>query len=199
MCGRYVLYTEKEAMEINEIIREVGRKVGIDNGMKTGEVFPTDLAPVIIEENQNIGPTLMTWGFPNYKNKGLIINARAETVDEKPTFKEAVLTRRCVIPASGFFEWTKLSDKKQKDKYLFRMPETPAIYMAGLYNTYKLEGNVTTRFVILTTQANESMIDVHDRMPVVLTKMQVEEWIKDSSITQYILRMKPPNLSKILV
>lgn len=199
MCGRYVIYTEKEAMEINEIIREVERKVGQENKMKTGEIFPTDLAPVLIYEHNNIVPILMNWGFPNFKNKGVIINARAETAADKPTFKEAVMTRRCVVPASGFFEWKKTTDSKKKEKYLFEMPESSIIYMAGLYNKYKSEGNrVSERFVILTTQANESMMAIHDRMPIVLLKDQVEEWIKNSNSARHILNIKPPNLSRSL-
>lgn len=199
MCGRYILYTEKEAMEINEIIKEVERKMGKENKVKTGEIFPTNLAPVLIDNPQGISPTLMTWGFPNYNNKGVIINAKSETANEKPTFRDAVMTRRCVVPSSGFFEWASSSNKKQKDKYLFEMPKSKVLYMAGLYSNYKVDGNVTTRFVILTTQANESVVDIHNRMPLILSKEKIFEWIKDSSATEYILHMQSPALIKTLV
>lgn len=199
MCGRYVLYTEKEAMEINEIIHEVERKLNVESKIKTGEIFPTDLAPVLVEEASHVVPTLMSWGFPNFKNKGVMINARVETAKEKPSFKDAVISRRCVIPSSGFFEWDKVSGKKQKDKYLFTIENRSILYMAGLYNSYKIDGNITNRFVILTTQANESMVKIHDRMPLVLMDTQVKEWLFDRTSAQHILRMTPPNLVNKLV
>jgi hypothetical protein len=74
------------------------------------------------------------WGFPNFRSKsGVIINARAETALDKKTFRESLLSRRCVIPSTGFFEWTKTGAKK---KYLFRETGKSLLYMAGIYNDY---------------------------------------------------------------
>ena len=101
---------------------------------------------------------LFRWGFPNFYRKGVIINARAETAEDKPTFRPCLEAGRCVIPSAGFYEWD--ADKR---KIRFYQPGH-ALYMAGLYRVY--EGKPC--YVILTTAANPSVADVHDRMPLVL-------------------------------
>lgn len=82
MCGRYQ-FTAEESQDIRNIIAEVERKCGV-TGMKTGEVYPTNRVPVLLPSGSDIVPELLSWGFPNFRNKGVIINARAETAKEKP-------------------------------------------------------------------------------------------------------------------
>ena len=102
----------------------------------------------------------MQWGFPGFQGKGLLINARAEAILDKKTFRESVLHRRCVIPARHFYEWS-----KNKEKYTFQSPkQDDTLFMAGCYQIY----NGQNRFVILTTQANASVAPVHERMPLLL-------------------------------
>ena len=109
--------------DIRDIIDEVQLKV---NGeIKTGEIYPTDKAPVLIEAESHIIAEPFVWGFPNFRNKGVIINARAETVQEKPMFRKSLFTKRCVIPSTGFFEW---SHDGKKRKYRFNLPGTEALY-----------------------------------------------------------------------
>jgi len=187
MCGRYN-FTVEQSQEMEEILEKINVKFHGNKG-KTGEIFPTDLAPILIEEHKEIAPTLSTWGFPNYNNKGVLINARAETAFEKKTFRESLLSRRCIIPSTGFYEWD-----SEKRKFLFQQNSTNALYMAGLYNYY----DEVMRFVILTTEANESMKDIHHRMPLVIPKEELSEWILDSRITNEILHRVPPLLNKIM-
>ena len=170
MCGRYSLFFDDEYnRDISEIIKLIKSKYGqID--VKSGEIFPTNTAPVLVEQNSSVTPVPYKWGFPNFRNKGVIINARAETAEEKKTFKDSLLNRRCVIPSTGFYEWD-----KSKQKYLFNLPESRILYMAGLYNFFKYE----PRFIILTISANSSVSTIHHRMPVVLEKQQTEEWITE--------------------
>lgn len=112
---------------------------------------------------------------------GLLINARAESVLEKRTFRESVLKRRCVIPAKGFFEWN-----GQKEKYRFEREE-PILFMAGCFNQFYGE----SRFVVLTTQANPSVISVHERMPLILEREELEDWVLDDRATEFILHKTP--------
>lgn len=189
MCGRYTFYTDKELQEIDDIVRQVSNDINYDR-MKTGEIFPTEIVPILVPEKEIIVPKLSAWGFPKYQGKGVIINARAETAREKRTFQSAIEAKRCVIPSTGFFEWD-----KSKKKYLFNVPEGNMLYMAGLFN--ELEGK--KRFVILTTEANDSIRDVHERMPVVLPKNRVENWLFDFSKVDDILFNNHPDLIKSMV
>ncbi|WP_101909080.1 SOS response-associated peptidase [Marasmitruncus massiliensis] len=185
MCGRYQ-FTAEESQDIRNIIAEVERKCGV-TGMKTGEVYPTNLVPVLLPSGSDIVPELLSWGFPNFRNKGVIINARAETAQEKPMFKRCLSERRCVIPTTGFYEWD-----TTKKKYLFRLPEAPELYLAGLYNDFAGE----QRFTILTTAANTSIADVHNRMPLVLPKEDVSLWLQNTAAAVLILNREPPMLVK---
>ena len=190
MCGRYVIFTQGERDEINQIIREVQEKYG-DDSMHTGEIFPTNNAPVYAAQEGEVQAALMTWGLPQYKGGGVIINARAETVGEKRTFVQAIRNRRCVILSSGFYEWTHNTAKKEK--YLFNVPNEQILYMAGIYN---LQPNGRPRFVILTTVANDSMRMVHDRMPIILQKNELQDWITYPSAADEILHRVPAQLIK---
>ncbi len=120
----------------------------------------------------------MTWGFPKWQGKGVIINARSETALEKKMFRLPLLQKRCVAPSAGFFEWRQEDGKKQK--YLFRLPKTKQLYLAGLYNTFEQ----MPAYAILTTAANPSVAAYHDRMPLVLEAAQIHAWLFD---TQYAL------------
>ena len=177
MCGRYVIFSDKENKEIMEIIRQVNEK---HHNIKLGEFFPTNIAPVILKNDV----TAFKWGFPNFAKKGVIINARAETIEEKRMFKTSFHERRCVIPATGFYEW------KGKEKYHFTLPNSPTLYMAGIYNEFADENC----FVILTTKANQSMKEIHDRMPLILEKDMIHDWTNDDSAVMHILHQEPPML-----
>lgn len=110
-----------------------------------------------------------------FSQKQVIFNASSESVLEKPTFRESALHHRLVIPAAWFYEWN-----KAKEKNILYRKDSPALYMAGLYKAYP-EGK---RFVILTTQANSSVQPVHERMPLVLEKDEITDWLLDTSRTE---------------
>ncbi|MBP1744954.1 MAG: hypothetical protein H6Q58_1932 [Firmicutes bacterium] len=189
MCGRYTLFTDKELKEIDDIINQLANDSNRGR-MKTGEIFPTDVVPVLTPGKDKAVPRLFTWGFPSFHGRRVIINARSETVHEKPMFRSSVDRRRCVIPSTGFYEWN-----CEKKKFLYSMPDSPLLYMAGIYNQFEGED----RFVILTTDSNPSVSDVHERMPVVLTKEQVEEWLFDDKAVDGILHHEHPVLARIAV
>lgn len=183
MCGRYN-FTVEQSDEVIEILEKLNAKFQ-GKEVRTGEVYPTNLAPILIEEKKETSPVLSIWGFPKFDEKGVIINARAESAFEKKTFRDSLVNRRCIIPSTGFYEWD--SDKR---KFLFRLEGTNALYMAGLYMFYRDE----MRYVILTTDANESMREVHNRMPLVIQKNEIRTWILDSQATNELLHRVPPLL-----
>lgn len=187
MCGRYSLFLEET--EIRDILNAVHRQ---GQESKTGEIYPTNPAPVLTLRQGRLTPQVQVWGFPGFgPRKGVIINARAETAGEKPMFRRSLETGRCVVPSTGFYEW---SQDKKKIKYRFRLPGSRILYMAGLYREFQGE----MRYVILTTAANESVADVHDRMPVVLLPGQVEEWVGDKGHLPLLTRT-PPLLERTVV
>lgn len=188
MCGRYVLLSDPEMAEIRDIIEEVQRK---NPEIKTGEIFPTNSAPILMLNGDKLIPEAVKWGFPNFHNKGVVINARAETAPEKPTFRKSLESRRCIIPSTGFYEW---SHSGPKTKYQFNLSGERVLYMAGLYNDFDGE----RRFVILTTDANASMQEIHNRMPVVLTHPEMEQWIGSYQGALDILQSSRPELIKQL-
>lgn len=189
MCGRYSLYTEQESQEIMNIINELDNRYP-ENHMKKGEIYPTNTAPILSLNNEVIKPELSVWGFPRFGTaKGVIINARTETADERPMFKKSLHNRRCVIPSTGFFEWTQ---NGEKIKYRFNLPGTDTLYMAGLYNDFKDE----RRFTILTTVANISIADVHNRMPVILSDRMIEDWIMSEDFALSYIHANMPQLRR---
>ncbi len=184
MCGRYTLFSDREIRDLEDIIAKIDADVRKEK-LKTGEIFPSDPAPVLLCEDYEAKPRLLVFGFPGFKNKQLIINARAETAGEKPMFRAALESRRCVIPSTGFFEWD-----RDKRKYLFRMPDADLLYMAGLYSRFEEED----RFLILTRNANASVSPVHHRMPVVLEQRNIPGWLFDRDEARAILCGPGPEL-----
>lgn len=182
MCGRY--YIDEDAVtQIQSIVMRAEENLKI-SGRK--DIFPTEKAPVIIRSGYDeLSAELFPWGFPGFKDRGLVINARAESVFEKKMFRDSVRRRRCVIPAAGFYEWN-----REKEKYTFTKESGELLYLAGIYDMYDGEN----RFVILTTEANESMAEVHERMPLILSKEEMGEWILDDELAEGLLKKVPENL-----
>lgn len=188
MCGRYSLFTEEENQEIMRIVKSLDNRYP-GNNMKHGEIFPTNTAPILCLEENGIKPELSTWGFPRFGAKGVIINARSETADSRPLFKKSLHTRRCVVPSTGFYEW---SESGTKTKYRFNLPNDHTLYMAGIFNEF----NGENKFVILTTNANNSIADVHNRMPVILKKEMTEDWIMSEEFALSYLHATMPVLQR---
>ena len=183
MCGRY-FFDAKTALEVED-------ELELDSGLlsvSSGDVTPAMSPAVITAGRGSDGVSLkvsdMFWGVTG-NDKKLVINARAESALEKSMFSDSVERRRLVIPASGFYEWD-----KDKNKVTFYKKDKSPIYLAGFY---KLSDNKDS-FVILTTAANESMIRVHDRMPLIIEKNAVKDWIFDTDAAKEMLHMKMPLL-----
>lgn len=189
MCGRYTFFTDTENQEILRIVHAIDTRYP-GNQMKRGEIFPTNIAPILNQGKNQIQADLSIWGFPRFQTKsGVIINARSETAQDRPMFKKSLYERRCVIPSTGFYEW---AQEGQKTKYRFRLPGEETLYMAGIYNIFKGE----KRFVILTTEANFSILDIHNRMPIILPKNMVADWIYNDSFSIPYIHAKMPGLDR---
>jgi len=193
MCGRYQVSTEEEIIEMREIIGKINERYK-DNpdlsAMKTGEIFPTETAPVLVSQNGKSYAELMKWGFSRWNSKGVIINARSETAMEKKSFHASLLNRRCIIPTTGFYEWQKREGGKTK--YLFRLPETKMLYLAGLYEKSPLGDT----YVIMTTAANPSISLYHDRMPLILLPDVLSQWLMDKDYA--LAYIQQPCLSQLI-
>lgn len=178
MCGRYVLYSDKEQAEIKEIIEEVNKKHHFV--VKKGDIYPSNLAPIYAPTPDQNGKSLevMKWGYEVSFRKGLLINARSETILEKKTFKKDFLERRCIVPASGFYEWD-----KEKNKYIFQAQDDEALYIAGVFRQHEN----ASEYVILTKEPVEPVAAIHDRMPVIVPHSKAEEWLYDDNAAMGIV------------
>ncbi|MBQ7338866.1 MAG: SOS response-associated peptidase [Clostridia bacterium] len=181
MCGRYTA-EEDTSIDMRALYREL-RMSYPEVQLKSGEIYPTETVPLLCGRDKT--PVPGTWGFPKYDGKGVIINARAESVQEKVSFRDAFYHRRCLVPTTGYFEWS-----RQKVKYRFGLPDAPMFCLAGLW-THTNEG---LRFVILTTDANASVLPVHHRMPLVLTGEMTDAWVHSAQDAARCLGVSPPML-----
>lgn len=215
MCGRY--YFSVDLLdEIRELVEPGDWKLEL--GLLEKDMHPGDVAPVItirdhtaqgyaergsVEwgsaergnvERGNVSPApvflgiqKMRWGFKAPGGKGLVFNARSESVLEKRMFRDSVSHRRVAVPVSWFYEWN-----QSKEKYTFTREDGQVLFLAGFYSKYE-DGD---HFVILTTQANQSMAPVHSRMPLVLERNQVRDWIMDGDGFRELLAQVPAGLAR---
>lgn len=190
MCGSYRLSAEESAT-IRAIVEEISRRYPSDAAYVQESLLdgPTTIYPdqrVPLLRGAQAAPVLMTWGYPGFDGKKSIINARGETAAEKRTFADSVANRRCIIPASGFYEWS--ADKK---RHLFELPGEDTVYLAGIYKEF--DGQ--ERCCIITTAPNESVAPVHDRMPLVLKQDQLRLWLESDDEALGLLQSVPPELT----
>lgn len=200
MCGRY--YFSVDLLDgIRELVEPGDWKLEL--GLLEKDMHPGDVAPVItIREdtargnaergNESQAPVFlgirkMRWGFEAPGGKGLVFNARSESVLEKRMFRDSVSHRRAAVPVSWFYEWN-----QNKEKYTFTREDGQVLFLAGFYSKYE-DGD---HFVILTTQANQSMAPVHSRMPLVLERNQVRDWIMDGDGFRELLAQVPAGLAR---
>jgi len=193
MCGRYVfsmgLYRIAEEFQVEEVDGECG--VG-------SEISPGQQVVAVVRHDRN-RLVNFRWGLiPSWAKDPSIgrkmFNARAETVAEKPSFRSAFRDRRCLVLAEGFYEWRKLG--KAKIQTLIRLKSGRPFGFAGLYETWvSPDGEAVRSCTIITTEANELIRPVHDRMPVILPAKDEAAWLapenRDLKALQSMLRPYP--------
>lgn len=175
MCGRYYIAEDDMTEEMARIIEEINRKK-TPEGMKTsGEIFPSDIVPVLANSRQqDVQPFAMRWGY-TFPNSKPVINARAETAAIKPMFKDGMKQRRCLIPATHYYEWEHRG--RQSIKYAIRPERSKMLYLAGIYHLEKHDGVIVPTFTVLTCEASPGISFIHDRMPVILPSEIVTDWL----------------------
>lgn len=189
MCGRYCI--DKDTVrEIEKLVWEIEERLKRELAgiyMEAKDIHPADIAPVLTDDAKGIDCKLLRWGFPGLEGRQLIFNARSESALSKRMFCESLERRRIVVPASWFYEWN-----RNKEKNTFYSKSRSVLYMAGFYNRCKDED----RFVILTTEANDSMRPVHDRMPLLLDRNEIREWLSEDCRVETFLRKTPALLER---
>ena len=171
MCGRYRIDDERDSFELHEIIEEVNRRVVVEPIKTSGDVFPADIAPVIANSRSMIPtPFAMQWGYTLPDGKR-IINARSETAESKPMFRDGMLQRRCAVPATNYYEWEKTGSRRTK--YAIWPTDSDLFYMAGIY---RIEAGKPV-FSILTRDPADSISFIHNRMPVILPHEMMKDWL----------------------
>ena len=182
MCGRYFI---DRSAELKTVINEMKTSVLVKLWEKTstivteGEIRPTDVVPVIALNRRGESSVVpMKWGF---SGKPLLFNARVETASTKPSFRNEWLTHRCVIPASNYFEWSHIigADGKRRtlDKYSIKPEGENVTWLCGLY---RFENEMPV-FVILTREPGSAVSRIHERMPLIISKDMINEWIRPDS------------------
>ena len=174
MCGRYYFTRVSEDEKLDAVNKYMEKNY--PGEYKTGEIFPGDIVPAVIDRQGKIVVVPAGFGFPGYQDNRLIINARSETAAEKKTFADSLRDRR----------------DKEKTKYLFTVDAMQTIYLCGIYKL--IDG--AYRFVILTRPANESMIEIHDRMPVIVGEKEVRPYLTDRDAAAEIIATASPMLAR---
>jgi putative SOS response-associated peptidase YedK len=188
MCGRYNLTSPQNIQSRFETTNNLDLRPNYN-------AAPGQLMPVVTRNSPN-KVELMKWGLIPFWAKDpsigyKMINARAETVAEKPSYRNAFKSRRCLVPSTGFYEWKR--EGKLKAPYLITVKESEMFSFAGLYETWKdVEGKEIHSFTIITTTPNQAVSDIHDRMPVILKAENEAEWldlkVKDVAQLQRLLQ-----------
>jgi putative SOS response-associated peptidase YedK len=171
MCGRYSL-TEKDIGVVADALAAHYDDELVAAHKPRYNIAPTQAAPIVTLEDKGRLISLAAWGFLEPGRK-LSINARSETVASRPGIRDAFASRRCVVPADGFFEWR--GEKSARQPIWFHRRDGKPIFFAGLWQAGT---NGAPTFLVLTTKPNDLVSPVHDRMPAILTTEQAGEWLK---------------------
>jgi len=162
MCGRFYL-----DVDFDDILERYGYLIFDGEFQARSEIFPTTEVAVISPHEHQLKLSYMNWGFTASFSKRPIINARSESVFDKKMFKQSILNHRCIVPASGYFEW--LEDSNTTIKHRVTLANHGIFSMAGIYRLLKdSDGNIRSQVSILTQEANSDIAWLHDRVPFIL-------------------------------
>ena len=195
MCGRFALSVQTDDIEK----LQAGLVSNIEIQPRFNIAPSQEIAAIL-----NIAPKevrAVRWGLiPFWADSPAIgykmINARGETIDQKPSFKYPFKKKRCLIFATGFYEWKKKSSKGGKIPYYFHMKTGKVFTFAGLWDTWEKGEKPITSTTIITTQANETVKPIHERMPVIIKQNQWDEWLSPDSNTSDLKKMIQPYINE---
>ena len=176
MCGRFAFATKREKLEKQFSVENLVAEPPPEYNITPSQPVP------IIRDNNAYGRylSIAQWGLVPFWAKdqsfgARTFNARSETVREKPSFKHCIRRKRCIIPASGFYEWHTLGEFKQP--HYISMKNGSLLALAGLWDLWEKENHILETCTILTTEANSFMKPIHDRMPVILEPANYATWL----------------------
>lgn len=186
MCGRFTLHSRDR-------IRLKGL-TSLDLPFEARyNIAPTQNVLAIADFGKGLEGRMLTWGLiPSWSADGKgFINARAETLEEKPSFSESFRLRRCLIPADGFFEWKRTG--REKRPFYFQVDDAMPFAFAGIWDSWSNRGgNVVTSCAIITTAANELVGQLHDRMPAILRHELQDAWLDSKTDRAALTEMLKP-------
>lgn len=186
MCGRFSLTRPLDDLAAFFDLYEKAQR---PNLAPRWNVAPTQKSAVIRSEAGRRDVAMLRWGFAGPKNAPLI-NARSETATTKPTFRDAFAQRRCLIPADSFYEWQVLEDGKSKQPWRIGLKGSALFAFAGLWQREATYGEEC--FTILTTAANDYLVPLHERMPVILKPELFTAWLDPATPPRYLRDMLKP-------
>lgn len=175
MCGRFSYFIGSDILQRHFGIAEMPLSI-----QPKFNIAPNDEAHVVVKKNQN-QLKVMKWGLlphwsPEKTSSVKMINARSETIWQKSAFKHSIAKKRCIIPASGFYEW-KL-EKGVKIPYFFHLEDQEIMSFGGIYDVWYSDfGYTISSFSIITTEANSVVSRIHNRMPLILSQKNIEKWL----------------------
>lgn len=198
MCGRKTLTKGKI-----EIIKDLSIRIWDDSieYEPSYNIAPTAMVPVMLYDKQRI-VKLMQWGLipkwaKDLKSLPIFINARAETVAEKPAFGDLVATQRCVVISDGYYEWRRTESGKLP--YYIKKPDHAILPMAGLWSEwFGSDGQPKHTYTVITTAASEHLVYVHHRMPVILDSENLNTWLDNNRPVEEALSLLKPFEKKML-
>lgn len=177
MCGRFTLTMDAETFE-----RAIEETYGLDIDPSAVTLPRYNIAPgqkvlALIHDGEAYRLGHLDWGMPMRRSGRTLVNARAESVHEKPMFKDAFNRRRCLVLADSYYEWKKDPEGRTPMRIL---PESGRLFaMAGVYQPFKeKDGSTTHRCAIITTEANPDVSQIHHRMPLILARTEEEAWVR---------------------
>ncbi|MGM0641458.1 MAG: SOS response-associated peptidase [Thermotogota bacterium] len=189
MCGRFVTY-----IPLEQIIKDFDIDISlIDDYTPNYNIAPTNEVLAIYEKDTQKTINKFRWGLvPFWADDPSIgykmINARAETLSERKTYKPLLKNKRCAIVSNGFYEWR--TEGNQKIPYYIKLKNDKTFTFAGLYDIWTDdEENKITSCTIITTSPNEKVEQIHDRMPVMLEKEETKKWIRSENNFDYVKNM----------
>jgi putative SOS response-associated peptidase YedK len=186
MCGRFTLRRadrlKLDKVDLRQFIRSQSRY----------NIAPTQPVWTITQADEERLISEFQWGLiPSWSEKPAgIINARAESIEEKPSFSESFRRRRCLIPADGFYEWEKLG--KARQPHFFQLKSGEPFMFAGIWDRWTRHGASINSCAIITTSANELLSEIHHRMPVILAPESYDEWLQNNARMEDLQAMLVP-------
>lgn len=190
MCGRYSFSTSREKL------KEQFHQVQVGDTLKMNfNIAPTQPGYVITDDQPHQLQSFV-WGLVPFWAKdrkigSRLINARAESIADKPSFRQAVRRRRCWVLADSFYEWKTINGKKQPYRILSQAEEL--LVMAGIWEVWKKEGHSVYSYAIITTEPNQDVMSIHDRMPVILhDSHQRSTWLGAENFEEALDQLHPP-------